>query len=39
MIEFIKNNQPAPIPETVSPFIKDIINKLLDKNPQNRPDS
>jgi hypothetical protein len=29
----------APVPSTVSPFIKEIIAKLLDKKPANRPDA
>jgi serine/threonine protein kinase len=28
-----------PLPSTVSPFIKEIITKLLDKKPVNRPDA
>jgi hypothetical protein len=32
MIDSIKNNEPAPLPATVSPFIKEIITALLDKN-------
>ena len=35
----IKESKPAPLPSTVSPFIKEIIAKLLDKNPENRPDA
>jgi hypothetical protein len=39
MIDSIKNNEPAPLSENVSPIIKDIIRELLDKNPDNRPDT
>jgi serine/threonine protein kinase len=35
----ISENEPAPLPSTVPPFIKEIIAKLLDKNPKNRPDA
>jgi serine/threonine protein kinase len=31
--------EPPPLASTVSPFIKEIISKLLDKNPKNRPDA
>jgi serine/threonine protein kinase len=35
----IKDNEPdlTKLPSTVSPFIKDIIEKLLKKNPDDRP--
>jgi serine/threonine protein kinase len=39
MIDSIKNNEPAPLPSTVSPFIKKLITALLDKNAQSRPDA
>ena len=39
MIDSIKNNEPAPLPPTVSPFIKEIITALLDKNAKSRPDA
>jgi serine/threonine protein kinase len=39
MIDSIKNNEPAPLPATLSPFIKEIISKLLEKDPENRPDA
>ena len=37
--ESINKDDPKPLPETVSSFIKDIISKLLDKIPKNRPDA
>jgi serine/threonine protein kinase len=33
----ITKSEPAPLPSTVSPFIKEMIAKLLDKNPETRP--
>ena len=39
MMAAIKDNKPAPLPETVSPWIKKIVDGLLDKNPDNRPDT
>jgi serine/threonine protein kinase len=39
MIDAIKNNDPAPLPSTISQFIKDTIKDLLEKNPENRPDA
>jgi hypothetical protein len=39
MMKLISESEPAPLPSTVSPFIKEIIAKLLDKNPENRPDA
>ncbi len=39
LIESIKSNDPEPLPATVSPFIKELIAKLLDKNPNTRPDA
>ena len=38
-MKLIRESEPAPLPSTVSPFIKEIISKLLDKNPENRPDA
>jgi serine/threonine protein kinase len=37
----IKDKDPdlTLLPPTVSPFIKEIINELLIKNPKNRPDA
>jgi hypothetical protein len=32
-------SEPAPLPSTVSPFIKEIISQLLDKNPETRSDA
>ncbi len=28
-----------PLPDTVSPFMKSLVDKLLDKNPETRPDA
>ena len=39
MMAAIKDNKPAPLPKTVTPWIKDIVDALLDKNPDNRPDT
>jgi serine/threonine protein kinase len=36
-LKLITESEPAPLPSTVSPFIKQIIAKLLDKNPEARP--
>jgi hypothetical protein len=33
------NEQPFPLPENTYPFMKDIVFKLLDKNPETRPDA
>jgi serine/threonine protein kinase len=33
------DSEPAPHPSTVSPFIKEIISSLLNKNPENRPEA
>ena len=38
-MNLIREKEPAPLPSTVSPFIKEIIAKLLDKNPENRVDA
>jgi serine/threonine protein kinase len=38
-MKLISESEPAPLPSTVSPFIKEIIAKLLDKNPETRPDA
>jgi hypothetical protein len=35
----ITSEEPKPLPETVSPLIKGLISKLLDKNPVTRPDA
>ena len=37
--KLITESEPAPIPSTVSPFIKEMITKLLDKNSETRPDA
>ena len=39
MIDSITNNEPAPLPSSVSQFIKDIIKELLEKDPDSRPDA
>ena len=38
-MNLIREKEPAPLPSTVSPFIKEIIAKLLDKNPETRLDA
>ena len=38
-MKLIRENDPKPLPTTVSPFIKEIIAQLLDKNPETRPDA
>ena len=38
-MNLIREKEPAPLPSTVSPFIKEIIAKLLDKNPETRVDA
>ena len=38
-MNLIRNREPAPLPSTVSPFIKEVIAKLLDKNPESRLDA
>jgi serine/threonine protein kinase len=39
IIDNILNKEPAPLPESVSPFIKKTIKALLEKNPDSRPDA
>ena len=39
IMKLIRESEPAPLPSIVSPFIKEIISKLLDKNPEARPDA
>jgi hypothetical protein len=39
LINNIQNKDPAPLPESVSPFIKKTIKALLEKNPESRPDA
>jgi eukaryotic-like serine/threonine-protein kinase len=38
-MKLIRESEPAPLPSTVSPFIQEMIAKLLDKNPESRPDA
>jgi serine/threonine protein kinase len=38
-MKLIRESEPAPLPSTVSPFIQEMIAKLLDKNPDSRPDA
>ncbi len=38
-MKLISEGEPEPLPSTVSPFIKQIIANLLDKNPDTRPDA
>ena len=38
-MKLITEREPAPLPSTVSPFIKEIIAKLLEKNPKTRPNA
>jgi serine/threonine protein kinase len=38
-MKLISESDPAPLPSTVSPFIKAIITDLLNKNPEVRPDA
>jgi serine/threonine protein kinase len=38
-ITLIRKSEPSPLPSTVSPFIKQIISQLLDKNPETRPNA
>ena len=38
-MKLIRESEPAPLPSTVSPFIKEVIAKLLDKNPETRLDA
>ena len=35
----IGEDQPDPLPVSVSPFMKETVIKLLDKNPETRPDA
>jgi hypothetical protein len=39
MMTAIKDNEPAPLASSLSPFIKETITALLDKNPLSRPDA
>ena len=38
-MKLIRESEPELLPSTVSPFIKEIIANLLDKNPETRPDA
>jgi NIMA (never in mitosis gene a)-related kinase 1/4/5 len=38
-MKLIRESDFPPLPSTVSPFIKEIITNLLDKNPENRADA
>jgi serine/threonine protein kinase len=38
-MKLIRENEPESLPSTVSPFIKQIISQLLDKNPEKRPNA
>ena len=38
-MKLIKECEPEPLPLTVSPLIREIIAKLLDKNPETRPNT
>ncbi len=38
-MKLISEGDPAPLPSTVSPLVKEIILKLLDKNPETRIDA
>ncbi len=38
-MKLIRESDPAPLPSTASPFIKQIIAQLLDKSPETRPDA
>ena len=38
-MNLIRETEPTPLPSTVSPFIKEVIAKLLDKNPETRLDA
>ena len=37
LAESIKTDEPAPLSSTISPFIREIIGKLLEKDPNSRP--
>jgi eukaryotic-like serine/threonine-protein kinase len=38
-MKLIKENEPAPLPSTLSPFVRLTISQLLNKNPENRPNA
>ena len=33
------NEEPISLPISVSPFMKEMVTRLLDKNPETRPDA
>ena len=35
----ITDQEPEPLPSSVSPLVRNLISKLLDKNPVTRPDA
>jgi serine/threonine protein kinase len=39
VMKSIGEDQPDPLPVSVSPFMKETVIKLLDKNPETRPDA
>jgi hypothetical protein len=39
MIDSIKNNEPAPLPDHLSSFVKETIYQLLEKDPEKRPNA
>ncbi len=39
LINNIQNKDPAPLPESVSPFNRKTIKALLEKNPESRLDA
>ena len=38
-MKLIADCEPAPLSSEISPFIKQIIAQLLDKNPEKRPNA
>jgi serine/threonine protein kinase len=38
-MKLISEGEPAPLPLSISPFIKEIITNLLCKDPETRPDT
>ena len=39
LLHAITEEKPLPLPDTVSQFMKRLLDKLLDKNPETRPDA
>ena len=39
LLKAITEKKPLPLPDTVSQFMKILLDKLLDKNPETRPDA